>query len=132
MRKILNILQAVSVSTNKITESDVNKCICYPTNKHSKLMFDSLMNENFNHSNKLIFDLIVGNGYSINDIISEMYNMLYDMIINNKQVSRVSKILELLKDIEYNLSLCTDDALQISAMVGVFKLSNFNNLSRLN
>jgi replication factor C subunit 3/5 len=129
MRKVLNILQAVSISTNKISEIDVNKCLCYPINKHSKQIYDSLMNDNFENSNKLIFKLVVENGYSLGDIIIEMHDKLYSSIMDDIYSTRISKILELLRDIEYNLSLCTDDTLQISAMVGVFKLSKCENVN---
>lgn len=133
MRKALNILQAVSILPKKIIEKDVNRCVCYPSNDDSLKIFNSLINDNFKKSQEIINELVAENGYSLGDIITEIHNKLLSEIIKNKHVTQYALILKLLKDIEYNLSVCTDETLQTSAFIGVFKMSNYEhiNLERL-
>lgn len=134
MRKVLNILQAVSISPKKITERDINRYVCYPSNDDSTKIFDSLIDDNFKESHTLINNFVIENGYSLGDILTEMHNRLFTKIMKNDNIQKYSLILKLLRDVEYNLSICTDETLQISAFIGVFKLAQYENinLERLN
>jgi replication factor C subunit 3/5 len=131
MRRILNILQATSMAYDEIDEDTVNNCIGYPSTKDMNIIFDSFYSDTFYNSSKLIEQYRYNNGYSLVDIIHELYNKLIFRIINSEPSATNEnelKILELMAEIEYNTSSCTSETLQISSLVGIFKLVKENGL----
>ncbi len=124
MRKILNILQTVSMSYDIVSQDNVNKCLGYPSIKNINNIYNALVKKSFNQSYLLLNDLIISNGYSINDIIYELYQKLLIVISTKNNIHNEIKILNMLADLEYTNLLCTSETLQISAIVGIFNLIN--------
>ncbi|AYV81755.1 MAG: replication factor C small subunit, partial [Harvfovirus sp.] len=124
MRKVLNILQSTSMSYDKITELAVNKCIGYPTADDIDKIFNSLLEDIFEDSYKLILDIKNKNSYSLQDIVTEVSEVLINMVALPKKsvgILRITTILVSLGEIEYNLTTCVTESLQLSALVGIFK-----------
>lgn len=126
MRRVFNILQAVSISSKKILETDINKCVCYPSSTECNELFESLVNDNFQKTHSKLKKLMIDNGYSLGDLLTELNEKLFFQIMKKKNIKKFSKILNLLKDVEYNLSFCTDETLQLYAVVGIFKMIENN------
>lgn len=123
MRKILNILQTVSMTYNKITENNVNICLGYPTTNDIDTILVSLLNDTYNESYDIINNIIINNGYSLIDIINELYEKLVSNITSNNSDNMYDlQIINLLSQIEYNLSFCSTETLQINSLIGIFKL----------
>lgn len=126
MRKVLNVLQATSMAYSEITEENVNKCVGYPSSVDAYVIFNSLLHDSFQESHIVIEKFINQKGYSLIDILNEIYHKLVDKVIYNTEyadnMNIPLKILELLADLEYNVSSCTSETLQISAIIGIFKL----------
>lgn len=131
MRRVLNILQSTSMSYDLITGAVINKCIGYPNSKDIDKIMNSLVYDNFETSCKLISDIKTKHGYSLQDIITEITSELIS-IIENQNNSKFKKldqfyilsIIKTLSVIEYNLTTCVTDSLQLSALVGAFKLAS--------
>jgi replication factor C subunit 3/5 len=124
MRKILNILQTTSMSYDIVSSDTVNKCLGYPSTKDINSIYNSLVIKSFNHSYQLLNNMIISNGYSINDIIYELYHKLLTTINTKTNNLNEIKILNMLANLEYTNLLCTSETLQISAIVGIFNLIN--------
>lgn len=124
MRKVLNILQSTSMCYNVITDITINKCIGYPNTTDIDTMINSLLHDNFNDAYKLITEIKNTNSYSLQDIIYEISSRLIMMIesdINDDLSSlEIISILKTLGHIEYNLSTCMSENLQLSAMISAF------------
>ena len=122
MRKILNILQVTSMAYNEmITEQIVNRCIGYPTTLVIDKLYNSLLFDSFDDSYELFIKIKSDYEYSLNDILFEIHDKLVNyLLVNNDK--KILKIISLLSEIEYNVSYCTSDILQMTAIIGIFKL----------
>lgn len=121
MRKVLNILQSANMTYDRITELSVNKCIGYPNSADVERIWKSLLSDDFETAYNTILGIKVQNSYSLVDIVSEIST---DIIHNNRLAdpARSVGILRHLSQIEYNLTSCTAESIQLSALVGIFKL----------
>lgn len=127
MRKILNILQSTNMAYNIINETNVNLCLGYPKKTAIDKIFDSLLNDTFLNSYNIILNIKKTYALSIADIVEALQNILTEMSLNNENTKlstiQIAKILDKLRLVEYNIALNTIDTIQISALIGVFKLS---------
>jgi replication factor C subunit 3/5 len=122
LRRIINILQSTNMSYNVINEYNINKCIGYPNLKIIQKIFKSLMNDNFYDSYKLINNIIIKNAYSLQDIITEITQIIIILCKNsNKDKYKLLRYLCEISEIEKNLSTCTLDNIQISGFISIFK-----------
>lgn len=125
MRRVLNILQATSMGYSTINSLNITTCMGYPTPNDIKIIYDNLMKEKYNKCYENIIKIILLNGYSLNDIISELTDIvIYDFL--NKKISQkqLSIILPNMRNIEVNLTLCPNEKIQLGALIGLFNLSN--------
>jgi len=117
MRKILNILQATNMLSNVIDEECITSCLGYPSNVDIKLIYKYLTNKKMKmcdiYTN--IYDIIIRNNYSLNDVIIE----LTDILINDKNISLISMkyIIKQLSIIELHM---ITNKIQILALISLF------------
>lgn len=121
MRKVLNILQATSMSYILINNDNVSHCAGYPLTKHIKQIYQSLLNDNFKDAYTEILEIICSNGYALGDVLSELTTLLLNEQNTESDESLTNKLIKL-RDIEMNLISCTNESTQICALIGVFKL----------
>lgn len=125
MRKILNILQATSMGYSTINSTNVTTCIGYPTPGDIKIIYNSLNKENYNECYKKIGKIISSTGYSLIDIISELTDIIIKEFMDKKvSQKKLSVTLTNMRNIETNLTLCPNEKIQLSALVGLFCLAN--------
>lgn len=121
MRKVLNILQSTSMSYTVINSNNVSNCAGYPLSSHISQIYKSLNNDNFKTAYEKITKMIHENGYAVSDILTELTTILLDK--NNKETTESLSIkLSNMREIEMNLTSCTNEYTQICALVGAFKL----------
>jgi len=129
MRRVLNILQTTNMSYDVVDEDAINSCLGYPQKEFIDNIVKHLVTKSFEQTYKLIDEYRKEHGFSLMDIINEVYGIILNNIINNtnniyfKQVDekKLIIILDRLRDIEYNLSVCTSELIQTSAFIGIFK-----------
>jgi len=133
MRKIFNILQSVSMSYDKVNDENINNSIGYPQKTRVIEICNSLINESFFESYNKIILIKYKDGLSLNDIIQEIHNIILKYILNKKTYGtsiniftndQLIHILDKLREIEYNQATNTTENIQVSALVGIFKLLN--------
>ncbi|CAH6421784.1 Replication factor C small subunit [uncultured virus] len=131
MRKVLNNLQSVSMAYPLINEENVNMCLGYPRKIHIDKIIDQLINEPFEKCYQNIYNLKFDLGLSLDDIIQELHDLLVTKIIENYcennninklSVKTISSILDKMRTIEYNQSINTTENIQLSGLIGIFKL----------
>lgn len=129
MRKMLNILQSTNMITEKLSEESILKCIGYPTIEIINNIFNVLQTYNY----KDAFEYLVTNklkyGINLNDIIKEIHNTIISYIINgtklkNMTIDKALYILDKISDIETFNAYTLNDDIQLSSLIGIFKLSN--------
>ena len=64
------------------------------------------------------------NGYSINDIISELTYMSIANFVNKKiSDKQIITLLSEMREIEMNLTSCPSEKIQLAGLIGLFKLA---------
>jgi replication factor C subunit 3/5 len=136
MRKIFNIMQSVlCVNVGKEIDSEIiNDCLSYPSEKIIDDILEFTFTNSFSESVIFIQDLKKDYGYALSDIITEVFYKLVNILIKNEckteelnfrinyDGKRITKIIQLLKEIQFNMVSTTDETIQVSAFVGVLQL----------
>jgi replication factor C subunit 3/5 len=132
MRKVLNILQSTNMAYDVINEKNVNNCVGCPQKAHMKKIINLLIDDSFKDAYNKINKLKITHSLSLCDIISELHDILFDHILGNNNNIIITKdqsstILDKLREIEFNKSVISTDDIQLSAVVGIFKMALFVN-----
>lgn len=131
MRKVINMLQSVSMSYKLINNENVNICLGYPDKNIITDIADNLLTQTFDKTYTKITELITIYGYSLGDIINELYEILISYILTSKtkikglnliNMETTINILDKMSIIEFNQSVNIIDNIQISGLIGIFKL----------
>ena len=121
-RKIINTLQTCAMITNNINENIVDKSLGYPRKEEIEIIYNTLINDSLNDSYKIISNIKDSEGYSLIDIIKSVFKKLIDDIDNNKiSENKFHNIIKQLGIIEYNLINNTNDSIQLTSFIGLFK-----------
>ena len=130
MRKVLNILQSVSMAYPIINEKNINMCIGHPRKNEIIQILDFLINKQFEECYNGIVKIKNENGLSLGDIITEMHDILVEYIITSSttfedvkklNIEIMTNILDKLREIEFNHSVNTIENIQISGLISIFK-----------
>ena len=130
MRKVLNNLQSTTMSHNIVNEKNVNLCLGFPRKSQMKEILDNLINEPYDVAYKNISKCKKINGLSINDIITEIYHILVNSLVNdvtdNDNIKKLNQehirlLLDKLRLVERNQSINSVENIQVSALIGIFK-----------
>ncbi|KAI8643190.1 P-loop containing nucleoside triphosphate hydrolase protein [Parasitella parasitica] len=123
MRRALNILQACHAAYDRIDEAAIYNCTGQPQPHDIERICKWMMAEEFTTAYSNIEKLKRESGLALQDIVGEVYN--YARLIEFPAKSRIF-ILKNLADIEYRLGEGANEHIQLSALVGVFKLAQEN------
>jgi replication factor C subunit 3/5 len=129
MRKVLNILQSLSLFSNQektnpdnlfITEKYVNNFLNYPSKFNIKLIMKYVKKYELYECVEKVKKLVKDNSYSINDVITEIFYY----IINNYDINEIyyMKIIKNLQELEYNISNSYDENINIYILISIFYL----------
>jgi len=121
-RKIINIMQTCAMISNKINEEIIDKSIGYPKKEEIEIIYNSLFNDTIYKSFKCINSIKEREGYSLIDIIRAVFKKLL-LDIDNKKLNqnKINHIIQRLGILEYNLINNTNDSLQLTSFIGLFK-----------
>ncbi|ORZ27722.1 P-loop containing nucleoside triphosphate hydrolase protein [Lobosporangium transversale] len=119
MRRALNILQACHAGYEVVNEDAIYNCTGNPHPTDIEAIVNSMLTEDFTTANSNISYLKMVKGMALQDILTEVYNYLelIDMPVN----SRVY-LLDKMADVEYKLSTGANERLQLSSLIGSFKI----------
>ena len=127
MRKSLNILQSVSMSYNEISIKTVSSSLGCMKKSDIKYIFTLLVNNSFTESYKSINELIYKNSISLMDIITPIYEIIFNMIFYKKKFNGILfddnlslKLISDLSMIEYNSFSSIYDNVQVLSIIGLF------------
>lgn len=127
MRKVLNMLQAVSMAYDLIDENNINICMGYPSKIQMNQIMTSIINDDFKTSYNIISKIKYDNGLSLDDILQEIHDILVDYIITDDttfSTEQITHMLDKLRMIEFNQSVNTTENIQLSGLIGIMKIKN--------
>lgn len=136
MRKVINMLQSVSMTYKVINDENVNVCLGYPDKKIISELTHILLTKSFEESYNKITNIIISNGYYLGDIINEIHNIFVSYIRTSKcEIKALNiintdialNILDKLSTIEFNQSVNIIDNIQIGGLIGIFNFLRITN-----
>ncbi len=120
LRKVSNLLQAVAVMGEKITEEVVYDVASKARPTDVKEMMELALKGKFQDAREVLHDLILRQGLSGSDIIAEIHRQMYslDGMPEEKKVQLIEKCGEY----EFRLSQGSNELIQIEALLSQFTL----------
>ncbi|PVU93204.1 hypothetical protein BB561_003413 [Smittium simulii] len=120
MRRVLNILQGCYLSHETIDFDSVYSVTGQPRPSDIKLIFQSLLNDEFSVCHDYISKVKFTYGIALADIIT---NLLTPILSCSLPPSCITYLVSQLAEIEYRLANSSSDEIQLSALVGTFKIA---------
>lgn len=121
-RKIINILQTCAMVSNKIDERIIDKSLGYPKKEEIDIIYNSLFNDKISKSYKCINSIKESEGYSLIDIIRGIFKkLLIDIDERKLDHKKINQIIQKIGILEYNLINNTNDSIQLTSFIGLFK-----------
>ncbi|KAJ1826016.1 Subunit of heteropentameric Replication factor C (RF-C), partial [Coemansia sp. RSA 2703] len=119
MRRVLNVLQACHAAYPRINSEEVYACTGQPSPDDIKRVVDWMLNDDFHVALSNIVNLKRDKGLALQDIITEL-----TPYVNNIEFPAPTRVylLEMLAEIEYHMSVGSTEKIQLSALVGAFKV----------
>ncbi|KAF9946736.1 Subunit of heteropentameric Replication factor C (RF-C), partial [Modicella reniformis] len=119
MRRALNILQACHAGYDVVDEDAVYNCTGNPHPADIETIVNTMLTEDFTTAYSNISYLKTIKGMALQDILTEVYNYLE--VVDMPANSRVY-LLDKLADVEYKLSTGASEKLQLSSLIGSFRI----------
>ena len=121
MRKVMHMLQVISINNKHIDSDKVTTFQKYPTDLDMENMFNILLKGNLKESLKFVNNIMKIKHYSMMDILTEITTHINNDIIKNKMETNYgTKLLLNLRDIEMNIIITSDTNIQLTAFVSIF------------
>lgn len=121
MRKVLHMLQIISIKNKVIDSNTVTTFQKYPTPMDVDNMFSILMKGNFKRSHEFMKNIKKQKHYVLSDILTELTHKINDALINNVMDSdKGCYLLINLRDVDMNIIITTDTDIQLANIVAIF------------
>jgi replication factor C subunit 3/5 len=124
MRKVINTLQATHMAFENVDKVNICKCIGYPFPEDIKIIYKMLLTDNIKDCYNNIEKLMRNNGYSLMDIVHELFNIYMEQYLTGKIDKKINmeELILNLRNIEANLTMCQNENIQLSGVISAFKL----------
>ncbi|KAI9009920.1 P-loop containing nucleoside triphosphate hydrolase protein, partial [Phycomyces nitens] len=120
MRRALNILQACHAAYESVGETEIYNCTGHPHPNDIASIINWMLTSEFTTAFNNILKLKQESGLALQDILEEVY--LYMSNVDQSPDSKMF-LLETLSDIEYRIAEGANEMVQLSTLVGAFKLA---------
>ena len=117
MRRVLNLLQATSMSSTVVDETSVYLTSGAPLPSDIDQILYVLMNESFREACSTIVNVCTEKGYALTDVVQDITAKIVQMDMDSVPLGM---ILDGMSNVEHRLAFGTDERIQIASLVGVF------------
>lgn len=117
MRRVLNLLQATSMSSQVVDEQSVYLTSGAPLPTDVDCILDMVMNRDFASTTQEIIRMCTTKGYALVDIVGELTTKLLALDMDSVPLAM---LLDGMSNAEHRLAVGTDEKLQTASLVGVF------------
>lgn len=117
MRRVLNLLQSTSMSSDVVNETSVYLTSGAPLPQDMKIILDLLLNHSFQAAYQQIVDMCSTKGYALADVLQDLTIMVTALDFS---APMLAAILDGMSGVEHRLAFGTDEKLQTASLVGVF------------
>ncbi|MFH0890342.1 MAG: replication factor C small subunit [Candidatus Aenigmatarchaeota archaeon] len=123
MRKAINILQTAATTKDEISESDIFEIASKAKPKEIKEMLEHASKGDFKTARGVLKKLVIEQGLSGRDIISEIHKQVFDLDVAEK--AKIS-MLEKIGECEFRLSEGCNEIIQLEALLAQIILDSKN------
>jgi len=121
MRKVMHMIQVISIAYPTITSTVITNFHKYPTDKDIKQLYKVFKCGKIYDSSQELKKIIHMKGYALVDIINELSQHIVANIINHSLDKKIGiSVIQKLRDIEMNLIVTQDTTIQTMAIASVF------------
>lgn len=117
MRRVLNLLQASSMSNESVDETAVYTTSGCPLPADMQKILDYLLNHDFRKAYSGISNMCSEKGYALADILQDLTTLVTAMDLPS---GIMAELLDGMSNIEYRLVSGTDEKIQTASLVGTF------------
>ena len=117
MRRVLNLLQATTMSSETVDENAVYLTSGAPLPADMEHVLDLLLNKTFAEACQEIISICTTKGYALADVLAKLTNHLTCLEMDSVPLAM---LLDGMSNVEHRLAFGTDEKLQIASLVGVF------------
>lgn len=122
LRKVTNLLQTSAVADGKITEDVVYEIASRAKPSDVKDMLSLALEGNFKKAREKLFDLILKQGLSGSDIVSEIHRQIYTL--NALDEKDKVRLIEKCGECDFRISEGANELIQIETLLAQFLLSS--------
>jgi len=115
MRRVLNLLQSTVMSVKVVNETSVYLTSGAPLPSDVAIIFDLLLNNDFQETFTSILTMCSTKGYALTDVLQDLTSMV---TARDFPPGVLADLLDGMSNVEYRLSFGTDEKLQIGSLVG--------------
>ena len=125
LRKAINLLQSMCMKNKEITLELCYETAGIPLKNHINIIFTTLIDKNINFINSynIINTIIKENSYSLNNIITEIVNIITN---SYSYLDKYINIIIDLAELENMVIKSTFDNIYISGLIGIFRKKDLN------
>lgn len=121
MRKVLHMLQVISINNKLIDSETISNFKNYPTMTIMDMIYNNLIEGDLMKSIEFIKTIIDKKQYTLFDILAELTYRVNDSIINEKiDPLKGALLITDLRDIEMNLIVTSDTDIQLMSIISAF------------
>jgi len=117
MRRVLNLLQATSMSSAEVNESTVYHTSGAPLPDDITAILSYLMNADFEKAYTEVTKICQTEGYALVDVLADLTFCITALDLNG---DTMAMLLDGMSNVEHRLAFGTDEKIQTAALVGVF------------
>lgn len=130
MRKVMNILQAVSMAYEEVNEHNLNQCLGYPQRDQIHRLIENLRHNTFDGCFEILNTYKTDLGISLDDVLHELEKHLRLLLMGeltespfaDNSLEQNARILSRMRRMEESQSNNSTDKIQIAGLIGIFKL----------
>jgi replication factor C subunit 3/5 len=117
MRRVLNLLQSTTMSSEVVDETSVYLTSGAPLPSDMKTVLDLLLNHSFQTAYEKILHMSKTKGYALADMLQDLTIMVTALDLPSVTLA---SLLDGMSGVEHRLAFGTDEAIQTASLVGVF------------
>lgn len=121
MRKVMHMMQVLSINNKEINSDTVTDLQKYPTRSDMTIIYETLMKGNLHKSLEVIDKIMKQKYYSLIDVMTEIIYLVNQNIISgNLNMKKGAKIILGIRDIEMNIIVTSDTTIQLYSLISLF------------
>lgn len=117
MRRVLNLLQSTSMSSDVVDEKNVYMTSGAPLPRDVDMTLEWLLNLEFREAYEKLVRICTTKGYALTDILTDLATAVMGLEL---PPGVLAVLLDGMSDVEHRLAFGTDEKLQAASLVGVF------------